>query len=161
MRDLNNITEVGTGNLPGDLDTITPYGNVAILSVDDEAEDGISSAIMPWSAEVDTLGPTVLRTVPADGEINVALTARIGIGFNEMIEPSSVFPGSIQLYDSDGKAVEGWGSGQETIGSYSPKEPLRLGTTYTLKIMAGGVQDINGNSVAESTEISFTTFGEQ
>jgi hypothetical protein len=161
MRDINNITEVGTGDLPGDLDTITPYGNVAILSVDDEAEDGISSAIMPWITEVDNQGPQVLRTVPADGEINVAPTARIGIGFNEMIEPSSVFPGSIQLFDSDEKAVDGWGSGQETIASYSPKEPLQLGTTYTLKIMAGGVQDINGNSVAENTEISFTTFGGQ
>ena len=78
-----------------------------------------------------------------------------------MIEPSSVFAGSIQLFDDTGKAIEGWGSGQETIASYTPKEPLALGTTYTLRIMAGGVQDINGNTVEETMDISFTTFGEQ
>ena len=161
MRDLNNITEVGTGYLTGDLDTMTPYGNVAILSVDDEAEGGISSAIMPWTIEVDTQGPNVLRTVPFDGENNVAPTARIGIGFNEMIEPSSVFAGSIQLFDDAGNAVDGWGSAQETIASYTPKEPLKQGTTYTLKILSGGIQDINGNSISDTITTTFQTFGVQ
>ena len=48
MRDLDNIQEIGRGFLPGDLDTVTPYGNIAVLSVDDEAEDGIASVVMPW-----------------------------------------------------------------------------------------------------------------
>ena len=161
LRDLDNITEIGTGYLAGDLDTITPFGNVAILSVDDEAENGISSAVMPWTREIDSTGPEVLRTVPQDGESNVAPTARIGIGFNEMIEPSSVFAGSIQLFDSNGNAIEGWGSAQETIASYTPKKPLQQGMTYTLSILAGGIQDINGNAIEQSYTATFTTFGEQ
>jgi hypothetical protein len=159
VRDTNNIIEVGTGNLPGDLDTLTPYGNVAILSVDDEAEDDISSAVMPWHQDIDTTGPIVLRTVPDNGEENVSLTARIGIGFNELIEPSSVFAGSIQLFDQDGNAIDGWGSVQESIATYSPKEPLQQGTTYRLHIIAGGVQDINGNPTSEEAVTTFQTLG--
>ena len=33
--------------LAGDLDAITPYGNVAAISVDDDAEDGVATAVMP------------------------------------------------------------------------------------------------------------------
>ena len=110
MRDLDNIQEIGRGFLPGDLDTVTPYGNIAVLSVDDEAEDGIASVVMPWRTDPDTEAPNLLRTIPADGATNVALTSRIGLGFDEFIEPTSVFAGSVRLYDSSGNAIDGWGS---------------------------------------------------
>ena len=77
---------------------------------------------MPWMKDVDRDGPQVLRVVPADGEENVPLSSRIGIGFNEMIEPSSVFAGSIRLYDWQRNAIDGWGSGQEAIANYTPKQ---------------------------------------
>ncbi|MDG1484475.1 MAG: Ig-like domain-containing protein [Myxococcota bacterium] len=159
LRNLPEITEVGRGDLPGDLDTFTPYGNVAILSVDDDAEDDIASAVMPWSTEPDLTGPSVLRIVPEDGATGVATTTRIGIAFDEMIEPSSVFPGSIQLTDEGGVAIEGWGSGQENIASYSPKDKLEPGTTYTLSVMADGVLDINSNPTEETVTTTFTTAG--
>ena len=159
MRDLDNIVELGTGYLAGDLDTITPYGNVAILSVDDEAENGIASAIMPWIKEIDTRGPQVLRAVPADGEENVPLSSRVGIGFNEMIEPSSVFAGSIRLYDAQGNAVDGWGSGQEAIANYTPKQPLLPNMTYTIEVVVDGVRDINDNAIEYTFSSTFSTVG--
>jgi len=159
MRDPANIIEVGTGYLAGDLDTITPYGNIAILSVDEDAENDIASAVMPWTTEADNNPPQFIRSVPADGAENVATSSRIGLAFNEMIEPSSVFAGSVQLFDQDGNAVDGWGSGQETIGSYTPKEPLLPGTTYTVKLLAGGIQDATGNALASDIEFSFHTAG--
>jgi hypothetical protein len=159
LRNLPEITEVGRGDLPGDLDTFTPYGNVAILSVDDDAEDDIASAVMPWTTEPDFTGPGVLRIVPEDGATGVATTTRIGVAFDEMIEPSSVFPGSIQLIDSDGTAVEGWGSGQENIASYSPKDALKPGMTYTLSVMADGILDINSNPTEDTVTATFTTAG--
>ncbi|MFT4978804.1 MAG: hypothetical protein ACI8S6_004714 [Myxococcota bacterium] len=159
MRDLSDITEVGRGYLPGDLDTITPYGNVAILSVDDDSVDDIASAIMPWTTDPDTSPPTVLRVVPADGAVGIATTARIGVGFDEMIEPSSSFAGSIRLYADDGEAIDGWGSGQESVASYVPKAPLRPATTYRVEILAEGITDINGNALAETVTTTFTTAG--
>jgi hypothetical protein len=35
-------------NLAGDLDTVTPIGNVAVLSVDDKADKDRGSIVVPW-----------------------------------------------------------------------------------------------------------------
>ena len=159
MRDLENMTEVGEGNLAGDLDTITPFGNVAILSVDDEPVDGVASVVMPWKTEIDSTPPVVLRTVPVDGEQGVALTSRVGIAFSEMMEPTSIFAGSIQMFDDQGNPVDGWGSAQETIAHYIPKEPLLPGRTYTVYVMEGGARDSHDNALAETLTFQFTTAG--
>ena len=50
MSDRNNITEIGTGYLAGDLDTLTPFGNIAVLAVDEDAENEEASIVMPWRA---------------------------------------------------------------------------------------------------------------
>ena len=161
MTDPTNMFEVGTGNLPGDLDTITPFGNVAILSVDDEPEDGIASVVMPWKEDFDQNPPEILRTVPFDGAQNIPLTARIGIGFNEMIEPTSIFAGSIQVFDQDGNAIDGWAGAQETIANFTPKQPLQPNSTYTVQVMQGGAKDINLNAFESTYTFTFDTIGGQ
>ena len=159
MRDLDNIQEIGRGYLPGDLDTVTPYGNIAVLSVDDEAEDGIASVVMPWRTDPDTESPNLLRTIPADGDTDVALTSRIGLGFDEFVEPTSVFAGSVRLYDSAGNAIDGWGSAQETIANFTPKEPLLPNETYTVEVMKDGIEDLSGNKFSTTTTFTFSTVG--
>ena len=158
-RDTDNILLHGEVHLPGDLDTVTPYGNVAVASVDDEAEDDIATLVVPWTEAPDTTAPSVLRIRPVDGATGVSPHIRIGVGFDEFIEPSSVFAGSVQLFDSAGTPVDGWGSGQETIASYAPKEPLTPGETYTVHVMADGIRDINNNPVAATVTSSFTVAG--
>ena len=158
--DINAITEIGTGYLPGDLDTMTPYGNVAILSVDDEAEDGIASAVMPWTQEPDTAGPIPMYINPNDGAQNIPLTARIGVSFNEMVEPTSVFPGSIRVFNKAGEGIDGWASAQENIAYFTPKEPLVEGETYTIQVLEGGIRDINNNPVETTVEQTFSTIGQ-
>lgn len=159
IRDPANPTLLGSGWIEGDLDTVVPYGNVAILSADDEAIPGESSAVMPWTTDVDTTPPAVVRVDPPDGATGVAVTARVGIAFSEPLEPSTAFAGSIRLFASDGTAIAGWGSAQEVTASYSPQAPLQPGTTYTVHVMAGGVTDVNGNAVAETFTTTFTTAG--
>ena len=158
-RDPSQIELYGEVQLPGDFDTLTPYGNVMVGSVDEEAVDGVATAVFPWFETPDVAAPEVLRIRPVDGATGVAPEARIGVGFNEFIEPSSVFPGSIQLTDSQGQPVEGWCSGHETIASYSPVEPLQRGETYTVSVMADGIRDINGNAVAQTVSTTFTVAG--
>lgn len=160
--DLANITVVGEISadiFTGDLDTLTPYGNVAVLSADSEAVDDQASAVVPWRTEPDREAPEVMAVNPPDGATGVAVTSRIGVGFNEMIEPSTVFSGAIRITAEDGTPVDAWGSGQEAIGTLSPKQPLQPGTTYTVSVEEGGVTDANGNAIAETVMWSFTTAG--
>lgn len=159
LQDINNIVELGRGYLEGDLDTMTPYGNVAVLSVDDESIDKQSSAIMPWHTDPDTTGPIPWHVVPADGSTDVPLTSRIGVSFNEPVEPSSAFTGSLRLFDSDGNAIDGWVTAQENTVNYSPKTPLKPNTTYRFEVLSGGVQDINMNTIESDFQIQFTTIG--
>jgi hypothetical protein len=155
--DIQVVGEVGTDVFPGDLDTFTPYGNVAMLSADSDAEDDRATAVIPWRLEPDRDAPEVLAVNPQDGAVGVALTSRIGVGFNEMIEPSTVFAGSIRIVAEDGTAIDAWGSAQEAIASLWPKGRLLPDTTYTVTVEPGGVTDANGNAVAEAVSWSFTT----
>lgn len=155
--DPTNLRQLGVGHLTGDLDTITPYGNVALLSVDDGADPGQATAVMPWNVLPDGIGPEVIRVHPPDGAEGLAVTTRIGVAFNEMVEPSSVFAGSIRLYDAADAPISGWGSAQEGIASYTPAQPLLPGTTYRVEIMAGGIADANGNTLRDTFVTSFTT----
>lgn len=157
--DLDAPYEIGRADLEGDLDTMTPYGNVAILSVDAEA-DGHASSVVPWAADPDGSGPTVLRVDPPDGATAVRTTARVGVGFDEMIEPTTAFAGSIRLFrDADDVPVEGWVSAQEGTANYWPKAPLEPGTVYRVEVLAGGVTDVNGNPLEASVITTFTTEG--
>lgn len=156
-RDPTAITKVGRGDLEGDLDTFTPYGNVAVMSVDDEAVDRVASVVVPWSTEPDTRGPMVARAVPADGATSVRTTARVGVAFDELLEPSSVHLGSLRVAGPDGVPVQGWGSAQETTAHWVPREPLAPDTRYTVEVMAGGITDAAGNPVEATVAWSFTT----
>lgn len=157
FRDLAAPTHVGRGDLVGDLDTLTPFGNVAILAVDDEGEEDQESAVMPWDDAPDATPPRVLALDPPDGAVGVGLTARMGVAFDEAVEPSSVFPGAVQLHDASGAAVRGWAGGGDGFGWFTPKRPLAPETTYTFTVKAGGVVDLNGNAVEADVVSTFTT----
>ena len=150
-----NLTLIGTGLLAGDLDTNTPWGNVALLSVDhaegeggEEIENAVATLVMPWHTDPDTTGPRVLSTSPEDGSGGWYEAIRVGIGFNEFVEPASAYPGSVRLLDGDGNGVAGWVSTQETFVNYTPKSPLAAGT-YTVEVE--GVTDIHGNPMEPYT----------
>ena len=144
-------------NLTGDLDTAVPYGNVVVLSVDADADDGQATMVVPWTKDPDIVGPRVEWIRPEDGATGVNIHTAIGFGFNETVEPTSVFAGSIRVTADDGSLAWGWGGSQDAVGNYRPKQPLRRGTTYTVEVMQGGVRDLNNNAIAEPVTSTFTT----
>ncbi len=161
VRDLSAITEVTRLTLTGDLDTITPIGNVAVLSVDDDAMEDQGSAVVPYAAEPDTDAPSVSWVYPADGATDLPLTSRFGVTFDEFVDVKSAWEGSVRLYetgtDPDETRVDGVVSAQEVFVNFHPFCPLEPGTSYTLEIPAGGIVDFNGNAVAETFTATFTT----
>ncbi len=159
MSDPTDISIVGTAVIEGDIDTVTPFGNVAVYSSDDSAEPGKASAVVPWQTIVDNAGPKVLRVEPADGSTDVAPTSRVGISFNEMVDPVSVFAGSVRVFDDDGIPIAGWHSVQEGIVSFTPAAPLPEGAIIHVAVPAGGVMDPNGNRTETDFEATFTILG--
>jgi hypothetical protein len=162
--DLSNLDEITIHaelHLTGDLDTITPIGNVAVLSVDDDAEPDRGSAIAPWQETPDTLAPQVTWSVPADGAAGVPRTSRVGVGFGELVDVRSAFAGSVRLYPSGTDPAEtrinGFFSAQETLVNFWPYQPLAASTEYTLELPAGGLADLDGNAITEAFRITFTT----
>lgn len=161
VSDLSNVTQVTRMDLEGDLDTVTPIGNIAVLSVDDEANPNEGTAMAPYATEPDTRPPAVNWVYPDDGSVDLPVTSRIGLSFNEMVDPGSAWEGSIRLYETGTEPadtrVDGYISTQEALVNFSPREPLQPGTEYTLEVPAGGVVDFNGNAVEETFTMTFTT----
>ncbi|MCC6214229.1 MAG: Ig-like domain-containing protein [Polyangiaceae bacterium] len=163
VRDATNITEVARLDLTGDLDTMTPVGNVVVLSVDDDADEGRASAIAPWREAPDATPPRVTWSWPLEGAAGLPLTARVGVTFSELVDVKSVWEGSIRLYeagtDPDTTRVPGVASAQEVIVNFSPSCPLKPNTEYVLEIPAGGVRDATGNAITEPFTLRFRTAG--
>jgi len=164
LTDLDAIEQIAIMNLEGDLDTVTPIGNVAMLSVDDDAIRDEGTAVAPWQTEPDTRAPEVTWVWPPDGADDLAVTSRIGLTFNEMVDVRSAWEGSVRLYedgtDSTLTRVDCWFSVQEAIVNVAPQEPLQPGTTYRLEVPAGGIADFNGNRIETPFEMTFTTAGD-
>lgn len=153
-----DIAEVTRLDLEGDLDTITPIGNVAVLSVDADAIEDQGSSVIPYELEPDTASPSVTFVWPADGASAVPVTSRVGVTFGEFVDVKSAFEGSVRLTETDsGDRVPGVVSAQETIVNFHPYCPLASGTSYTLEIPAGGIVDFNGNATTEAFTATFTT----
>lgn len=150
-------------NLKGDLDTITPIANVAVLSVDDKADKDRGSIVVPYVADADTTAPSVTWAWPADGATGLAATSRFGLTFSEMIDVKSAWAGSVRLYetgtDPASTRVDGHVSVQENIVTFAPKAPLAPGVMYTLEVPAGGVRDYSGNPITAAFTAAFTVGG--
>jgi len=150
------LTEFARVDAQGDLDTISPIGNVALVSVDDKGEPGKATTVFPVYADPDAVPPVAELHFPPDGAAEQALTSRIGVSFDEWVEWASVHRGSFRVVGPEGE-VAGRFNVQEAIVNFSPTEPLLPDSTYEVWLPAGGVADISGNPMAEELRFAFTT----
>jgi len=157
MSDPAALELVGEAGLAGDLDTVTPIGNVAVLSVDEGGQPGMPTVVVPWQEQPDGRGPVLSLHFPADGAEDQPLTSRIGLSFDEMVESASVFEGSVRVGTLDGEPISGRFNVQENLVNFTPDEPLWPSTTYVVAVPAGGVTDISGNPTSDSVAFRFRT----
>jgi len=150
-------TEIARIDMAGDFDTLVPIGNVAVGSVDDDAEPGKATLVFPWATEPDTRGPAVELTSPMDGATWVPVTGRIGLSLDEQVEPKSVHAGSFRVWAEDGRAVAGRFYAQESIVNFVPDAPFQADTTYFVDVPAGGIADVTGNPTAAAYTFAFAT----
>ncbi len=158
-----SIQPVGKFTLTGDQDTITPIGNIAVLSIDASGGDGAASAIAPWARSPDTKPPVVTWSYPATGATALAPSSRFGITLSEAVDPKSAWrPGAVRLYPTAsgaGAAVAGDVTVMDTVVNFSPRMPLQPRTGYTLEVLPGGIEDYSGNAIRQGFTATFTTGG--
>ena len=157
--DPSNPVGIGTFNLKGDLDTVTPLGNVAAAAVDEDGDPGQATAIVPWRSEPDDRGPRPGMTSPLPGATRQALTSRVGVVFDELLEPVSAFAGSFRVMDAEGTPVAGHFNVQENIVNFTPTEPLAPSARYWVHLPAGGITDVSGNPMDDELVFHFDTVG--
>lgn len=158
--DPTNMQELLRFDLEGDLDTPTPIGNIAVLSVDSGAAAGQPTAMVPWSTEPDTRGPQVKLTSPTDGALQVPLTTRVGLSFDELLEVRSGHPGAVRVYDQYGELQAGRVQVQESLVNWTPDDELLPDMTYFVVVPVGGIADSSLNPVEVEHRFAFSTGAE-
>ena len=162
--DASNVarpTRLATLDLTGDLDTVVPIGNIAVLSVDDGADANKASALAPWQTRPDAVPPRVTWAWPPSGATGVARGARFGVTTSELIEPMTAWEGSVRLYrtgvDPAVGRVPATIAVQDHILQLIPLCRLAPNTEYRLEIPAGGLRDATGNAIEEAFVATFRT----
>ncbi len=99
--------------------------------------------------------PQVSLISPAAEEENVALTSTISVTFNRQMDPSSINDTTFIVL-RDTVAVAGGFSYRDSTSTFTPTANLAANSTIHVRISAN-VWDMNGNTMDQDFEWSFTT----
>jgi Domain of unknown function (DUF4082)/Bacterial Ig-like domain/Purple acid Phosphatase, N-terminal domain/Bacterial Ig domain len=109
----------------------------------------------------DTTPPKVTALAPADNALATDPGAAVTATFDEALNPSTVNGTNFQLRDAANNLVSATVTYDTAAGIavLTPQSRLAYSTRYTatLKGGAGGIADVAGNTLAQSTTWSFTT----
>jgi len=114
-------------------------------------------------ASPDVSGPAAIATNPVNGLVNVPTNVVIALRLSEAIDPSSVTPGTFQIYDNAlGQLVPGayTVSGDSRTISFVPSAPLAVNRSHSVYFAWYGITDLAGNALGSNGGLwnfSFTT----
>ncbi len=117
---------------------------------------GTTSVSFRTANPPDTIAPTVLSNLPANGSTGIARTSSVSITFSEAMNLATVEPSFAISPSVFGSFL--W-DGSSTLLSFSPSTPLAYSTQYTVTVSTGG-RDVAGNPLAAAHSFSFTTGAE-
>jgi len=108
----------------------------------------------------DDTPPEVVATLPGADWIKVPPSITVRVWFSEVVDPASVWIGSIQLISGQDLAsavyqVEAEADGRGLV-LLDPREPLIPGVEYMLRITEK-VTDLYGNPLQDETRVVFET----
>lgn len=107
-----------------------------------------------WSFTIDTTGPGIVRTSPANDTAEVPLDSPIVLEFSEPVAATSVNAHTVWL-NGNGQAVPFTLSVDGARVTVTPTAPLVHGATYQLSVY--DVTDTSGNLMPEAFEMQFHT----
>jgi YVTN family beta-propeller protein len=135
---------------------LLPLGNMVVIA----SLDGVTR-VFAHQAAPDTAGPIVTYNNPVDGSVGQAVTSRIGVVIPETLEPSTIHSDSFIVRPTGGAPIAGTlAFTDKDVINFSPTALLLANTTYEVELVAGGISDVSGNSLAEAHTFEFTTGNE-
>jgi len=105
--------------------------------------------------DVDTISPTVMWTLPTDGDLFVPLTWSIRASFSEPLDSSTVSASTVQLTPSLAGSVR---LNNELV-SFIPESLLDSGVVYTVTLRAT-IRDTAGNAMGSDYQWQFATYAD-
>ena len=141
-----------TLTLPGPLDAGTSY-YWTTGAVYDQAQHGVGTGNYPFTTgtAIDVTAPVVTQVSPPNGQIGVAVNAKVQILLSEPIDPSSVTSSSLQIAGVPGDVSL---SADGVTMTFTPNANLNVSQAYTVN--AAGFTDLSGNAVVPFLS-TFTT----
>ena len=123
--------------------------------------DSLTAEILA-ATQIDTLGPRISWSQPADGSRLIDPEADVRIGFTEAVTLTDL-PRAIHLLDSSGTAIGGrWSYPGPAWVLFDPASSLAGGSRYTIVCAGDSLRDIFGNvSPDSSVSMGFQTLDPQ
>jgi len=156
------VTYVGTTatfNPDSNLLPSTNYTATITTGAKDLADNALASNYV-WTFDTgttgDTTAPTVISTIPAAGDVGVAVNANITATFDEPMDPSTITTTTFTLKQGITPVPGAVTSPSTTTATFNPDSNLLPLTTYTATITTG-VKDLAGNAMAVTKTWSFIT----
>lgn len=147
-----------TFNPDDDLLPETEYTATITTGAEDKAGNALEEDFV-WSFTTgpapDVTPPTVVATVPANGETSVSVNAVITATFSEALNPTTVNTSTFIVLDGI-SPVTGEVSYSGNTATFTPDSDLDPGTEYSATL-TGGVTDLAGNHMAAEYVWTFTT----
>ncbi len=137
-------------------DAVPPSGSYRLV-VDTRARDLVGNALAAaasFAVLVDSDGPGVLRTLPADGATGVRPDVRVEVTLSE-VPASGLDLARLRLLDAQGQAVPADVLLVDRTLQLQPRARLQAGARYVLSL-GPGLSDSLGNVSGTAVESSFT-----
>jgi alpha-tubulin suppressor-like RCC1 family protein len=104
---------------------------------------------------LDITPPTVISTIPVDGELGVDTHAPVSVTFSEDMDPETLTNTTFTV-SAGGMPVPGTIEVSGDLAVFTPASPLIQGVVYTATVTTGA-QDLQGNPLASDYTWTFTT----
>ncbi len=108
---------------------------------------------------VDTIAPTVISVVPANGAANVATNATVQVTFSEAMDSSTINATNVTLKVTTTSVLIPAAvvyNPVTHVATLTPSSPLANATGYTVTVTTGA-KDVAGNALASPFNSTFTT----
>ncbi len=155
---LDGVTHPASGSYHVVLGPLDAGNHTVVVTATDADNSPESTESTTIQISIIPHAPMVISTTPDQDAVDVSVRPVIEVEFNVELDAGTVTQNTVTLSDSSNNDVPGVVAYGERV-TFTPSTDLANSEIYTLVLSGGptGIRDQNGNRMAESYALSFTT----